>query len=109
MNTYKARHTCAVVKHQMCNISTILSLNSFSLTMTANITGFTITGEITGYSQYIVYITGNATVAYTVSNNLGATIKTNWTSPITIIANGKAILSIRYDSTNYYLKLDLYN
>ena len=56
-------------------IGGLLSLNSFSLTMSANITAFTITGGITGYSQYIVYITGNATVAYTVTNNLRSTVK----------------------------------
>jgi len=80
---------------------------SFTLTLSSNITAMTMSGGL-GSSVYYIYITGNATVAYTISNSLGANIKTNWTSVTSIVANGNAIITVNYFNSLYYLNLDVY-
>ena len=82
------------------------SNNYFNITMSANITALTpVNFRING--MYLVYITGNATIPYTISSSLGSGIKTNYTI-ITVPATGKALMRINYDGTTYYVNCSLF-
>jgi hypothetical protein len=83
------------------------SNNYFNITMSANITALTpVNFRING--MYLVYITGNATIPYTISSSLGSGIKTNYTI-ITVPATGKALMRINYDGTTYYVNCSLFS
>jgi hypothetical protein len=78
------------------------------MTLSANITGFTFSNARSG-GQYIIFITGGASV-YTISNSLTGTpaIKTNYTTALSVPANGKAILTCHYDGTNIYMSISTF-
>ena len=86
------------------------STGIFSLAIGHNITGFTLTtANPRQGGQYVIYITGSGASAYTISNTLsGGTIKTNYTSPITIPISGSAIMTITYAGTTYYIACAVY-
>ena len=81
---------------------------TFTLTLSANITGFTFSNARAG-GQYMIFITGAAST-FTISNTLTGTpaIKTNYATAITVPINGKALITAFYDGTNIFIDCSLY-
>ena len=81
---------------------------TFTLTLSANVTGITFSNARAG-GQYIVFVTGGGSV-YTISNTLTGTpaIKTNYGTPLSVPISGKAILTCYYDGTNIFINSSSY-
>ena len=78
------------------------SFASFSMSLTANVTGMSFTNTISG-GQYRVFLIGG-TVPYTVSNSLtgSPTIKTSYSSAVSISTTQRGACTVFYDG-NYIL------
>lgn len=82
---------------------------TYTLTLSANVTGFTFTNMRAG-GQYIIFITGGGSV-FTISNTLtgSPTIKTNYATAISVPISGKAVLTAYYDGTNIFINSSAYS
>jgi hypothetical protein len=81
---------------------------TFTLTLSANVTGFTFSNMRAG-GQYIIFITGGGS-AFTISNTLTGTpaIKTNYGAAVSVPISGKAVLTAYYDGTNIFINSSAY-
>ena len=85
------------------------SYTTWTLTLSANLTGITFTNMRAG-GQYIIFITGGGSV-FTISNTLTGTpvIKTNYATAVSVPATtGKAVLTAYYDGTNMFVSCFAY-
>ena len=85
------------------------SFASFTLTLSANVTGFTFSNPRAG-GQYVIFVTGGGS-AFTISNSLSGTpvIKTNYATAVSVTATtGRAVITAYYDGTNIYINTTAY-
>jgi len=86
------------------------SFASFTLTLSANVTGFAFSNARAG-GQYVIFVTGGGS-AFTISNSLTGTpvIKTNYATAVSVTATtGRAVITAYYDGTNIYINTTAYS
>lgn len=85
------------------------SYTTWTLTLSANITGISFTNMRAG-GQYVIFITGGGSV-FTIANALTGSpaIKTNYATAVSVPATtGKAVLTAYYDGTNMFVSCFAY-
>lgn len=91
------------------NAGATRSFQSFTFTMTANITALTLT-NLGQNGSFNLFITGHATNDYTIdvggAGGLGGNIVTSWATAQTITAGSRNLITIHYDNTGdkFYLR-----
>jgi hypothetical protein len=84
------------------------STGLFSNTLTQNITALSLSNGIAGGQyQFFLYAQGSGSV-YTVSNSLGAGIKTNLASPLSVPLNSVCKISVDYSGSVYLCTVNDY-
>jgi len=91
------------------NAGATRSFQSFTYSMTGNITAMTFT-NLGQNGSFNLFLTGHATTDYTIavggSGGLGASISTSWATTQTITAGSRNLITIHYDSVGdrFYLR-----